>query len=49
MSSHYLDKDAEDALRVVIASYKKNFGIEMTYSQAVILLRNAFDKGNEKQ
>jgi hypothetical protein len=49
MSSHYLDKDAEKALLEVIASNKKNLGIEMTFSQAVIMLRNAFDKGADKQ
>ena len=49
MSSHYLDKTAEKALWDVITAYKKNFGIEMTFSQAVILLRNSFDKGDEKQ
>lgn len=49
MSSHYLDKDAENALWDVIAAYKKNFGIELTFSQAVIMLRNSFDKMGEKQ
>ena len=49
MSSHYLDKDAENALQDVIAAYKKNFGIELTFSQVVIMLRNSFDRGGEKR
>jgi hypothetical protein len=38
MSSHYLDKDAETALNTVITHYKSQFGIEITFSQAVLIM-----------
>jgi hypothetical protein len=38
MSSHYLDKDAENALKKVIDFYKVRDGIEITFSQAVMLM-----------
>lgn len=55
MSSHYLDKDAEDALRKVIEFYKIRDGIEITFSQAVMLMYSdykveiSYPKGADKQ
>ena len=55
MSSHYLDNDAENALDVVIAHYKSQFGIIITFSQAVLIMFSDYKNviglpgGGEKQ
>jgi len=53
MSSHYLDKGAENALQKVIDFYKVRDGIEITFSQAVMLMYSdykvmIYHKGDEK-